>query len=278
MQALEAYADAIPDDPDDPRTRQQKMADCLLDLVLRPGETDAPAGSADADRGRVGRHARRRRRAGRDRRSRRARRDGPRPGPPASPDVADRRTRGRSADRTGVCPPTTCRRRRRCRTRALGRRTRRLRTAGGPDLDGGCSRANWRPGRESAAPPCSTLKRHRRRRSGRRTRTAQRTDRRRRGRARRTRALVPEMLRRAPHGRTEPPADRRHPTLTGDATADARRRRLVGGRPIVPSTTAGASAAPRRSGDGACPTAWCAPRRLPTPPTRPAGRRGLAGE
>src|SRR3954471_13696290 len=43
IQALEAYADAIPDDPEDSRTRQQKMADCLLDLVLRPGQTDVPS-------------------------------------------------------------------------------------------------------------------------------------------------------------------------------------------------------------------------------------------
>ena len=43
VQALEAYADAVPDDPENPRTRGQKMADCLLDLVLRPGETDAPS-------------------------------------------------------------------------------------------------------------------------------------------------------------------------------------------------------------------------------------------
>jgi hypothetical protein len=43
VQALEAYADAVPDDPEKPRSRQQKMADCLLDLVLRPGETDAPS-------------------------------------------------------------------------------------------------------------------------------------------------------------------------------------------------------------------------------------------
>jgi hypothetical protein len=43
IEALGRYADAV-DDPDDgpPRTRQQKMADCLLDLVLRPGETDLP--------------------------------------------------------------------------------------------------------------------------------------------------------------------------------------------------------------------------------------------
>lgn len=41
--ALGAYADALPDDPDGPvRTRGQKMADCLLDLVLRPGEHDLP--------------------------------------------------------------------------------------------------------------------------------------------------------------------------------------------------------------------------------------------
>ena len=40
LAALGAHADAIPDDPEDLRTRGQKMADCLLDLVLRPGETD----------------------------------------------------------------------------------------------------------------------------------------------------------------------------------------------------------------------------------------------
>ena len=41
--ALGAYADALPDDPDGPvRTRGQKMADCLLDLVLRPGEQNGP--------------------------------------------------------------------------------------------------------------------------------------------------------------------------------------------------------------------------------------------
>src|SRR3954468_16237550 len=43
IQALEAYADAIPDDPEDSCTRQQKMADCLLALVLRPGQTDVPS-------------------------------------------------------------------------------------------------------------------------------------------------------------------------------------------------------------------------------------------
>ncbi|WP_460549136.1 DUF222 domain-containing protein [Geodermatophilus aquaeductus] len=37
--ALGAYADALPADPADGRSRGQKMADCLLDLVLRPGET-----------------------------------------------------------------------------------------------------------------------------------------------------------------------------------------------------------------------------------------------
>ncbi|MCA0146464.1 HNH endonuclease signature motif containing protein [Blastococcus sp. LR1] len=37
LDALGRYADAL-DDPDDHRTRGQKMADCLLDLVLRPGE------------------------------------------------------------------------------------------------------------------------------------------------------------------------------------------------------------------------------------------------
>jgi hypothetical protein len=43
VQALGAYADEIVDDPGNPRTRGQKMADCLLDLVLRAGETDAPS-------------------------------------------------------------------------------------------------------------------------------------------------------------------------------------------------------------------------------------------
>ncbi|WP_460549252.1 HNH endonuclease signature motif containing protein [Geodermatophilus aquaeductus] len=40
--ALGAYADALPADPADGRSRGQKMADCLLDLVLRPGETVLP--------------------------------------------------------------------------------------------------------------------------------------------------------------------------------------------------------------------------------------------
>ncbi|NEM06272.1 HNH endonuclease signature motif containing protein, partial [Geodermatophilus normandii] len=40
--ALGAHADALPHDPADGRTHGQKMADCLLDLVLRPGETDLP--------------------------------------------------------------------------------------------------------------------------------------------------------------------------------------------------------------------------------------------
>ncbi|MCW2683374.1 MAG: uncharacterized protein JWP33_1287 [Blastococcus sp.] len=39
--ALTACADTL-DDVGDPRTRGQKMIDCLLDLVLRPGETDLP--------------------------------------------------------------------------------------------------------------------------------------------------------------------------------------------------------------------------------------------
>ena len=38
--ALSAYADAVPDNPENTRTRDQKMADCLMDLVLRPGESD----------------------------------------------------------------------------------------------------------------------------------------------------------------------------------------------------------------------------------------------
>jgi len=39
--ALTACAETL-DDEGDPRTRGQKMLDCLLDLVLRPGETDLP--------------------------------------------------------------------------------------------------------------------------------------------------------------------------------------------------------------------------------------------
>ena len=40
LKALGAFADAVPDDPENPRTRDQKMADCLMDLVLRPGQSD----------------------------------------------------------------------------------------------------------------------------------------------------------------------------------------------------------------------------------------------
>ncbi|WP_448642401.1 DUF222 domain-containing protein [Geodermatophilus sp. URMC 63] len=40
--ALGACADALPTDPADGRSRGQKMADCLLDLVLRPGESGLP--------------------------------------------------------------------------------------------------------------------------------------------------------------------------------------------------------------------------------------------
>ena len=39
VDALGRYADAL-DEPGDRRTRGQKMADCLMDLVLRPGKTD----------------------------------------------------------------------------------------------------------------------------------------------------------------------------------------------------------------------------------------------
>ncbi len=42
IKALGAYADALPADPADGRSRGQKMADCLLDLVLRPGECGLP--------------------------------------------------------------------------------------------------------------------------------------------------------------------------------------------------------------------------------------------
>src|SRR3954451_12011368 len=40
--ALAAYADALPKDPADTRTREQKLLDVLLDRVLRPGENDLP--------------------------------------------------------------------------------------------------------------------------------------------------------------------------------------------------------------------------------------------
>lgn len=41
--ALGAYADAVEDAPDaEPRTRSQKMADALMDLVLRPGDGSHP--------------------------------------------------------------------------------------------------------------------------------------------------------------------------------------------------------------------------------------------
>ena len=36
LKALGAFADAVPDDPENPRTRDQKMADCLMDLVSVP--------------------------------------------------------------------------------------------------------------------------------------------------------------------------------------------------------------------------------------------------
>ena len=40
--ALSACIDALETGPEDTRTRGQKMVDCLMDLVLRPGETDLP--------------------------------------------------------------------------------------------------------------------------------------------------------------------------------------------------------------------------------------------
>ncbi|TFV67738.1 UNVERIFIED_ORG: HNH endonuclease, partial [Bacillus sp. AZ43] len=43
LDALGRYADALDDGEGPARTRGQKMADCLLDLVLRPGQTDLPA-------------------------------------------------------------------------------------------------------------------------------------------------------------------------------------------------------------------------------------------
>ncbi|MGZ4505859.1 MAG: DUF222 domain-containing protein [Blastococcus sp.] len=43
VDTLGRYADALDEEPGQPtRTRGQKMVDCLLDLVLRPGETDLP--------------------------------------------------------------------------------------------------------------------------------------------------------------------------------------------------------------------------------------------
>ena len=42
VDALGRYADALDDADGPPRTRQQKMVDCLLDLVLRPGESELP--------------------------------------------------------------------------------------------------------------------------------------------------------------------------------------------------------------------------------------------
>ena len=42
LDALGRYADALDDGDGPARTRGQKMVDCLLDLVLRPGETDLP--------------------------------------------------------------------------------------------------------------------------------------------------------------------------------------------------------------------------------------------
>ena len=45
LDALGRYADSI-EDGAAPRTRSQKMADCLVDLVLRPGETGLPVVTA----------------------------------------------------------------------------------------------------------------------------------------------------------------------------------------------------------------------------------------
>ncbi|WP_245887756.1 HNH endonuclease signature motif containing protein [Geodermatophilus tzadiensis] len=42
VRALAAYVDALDADPADTRTRGQKTVDCLLDLVLRPGESSLP--------------------------------------------------------------------------------------------------------------------------------------------------------------------------------------------------------------------------------------------
>jgi hypothetical protein len=40
--ALAAYVDAVEADPADTRTRGEKLVDCLMDLVLRPGEGEVP--------------------------------------------------------------------------------------------------------------------------------------------------------------------------------------------------------------------------------------------
>ncbi|SDD46785.1 hypothetical protein SAMN05660690_4285, partial [Geodermatophilus telluris] len=42
VRALAAYVDALDTDPADTRSRGEKTVDCLLDLVLRPGECDLP--------------------------------------------------------------------------------------------------------------------------------------------------------------------------------------------------------------------------------------------
>jgi hypothetical protein len=79
LDALGRYADALDDAAEGPpRTRQQKMADCLLDLVLRPGETQLPTVQARLTVVAPGAGARRRRSVGRGERQPGLRRDGPR--------------------------------------------------------------------------------------------------------------------------------------------------------------------------------------------------------
>ena len=89
--ALEAYAEDCAT-PGDERTKDQRMADCLADLILRPGDQRPPV-QIGADRGRRGGHADRRRRARRDRRPAGARRPGPRTGLRPRPAPATRRRR-----------------------------------------------------------------------------------------------------------------------------------------------------------------------------------------
>ena len=98
--ALGAYADQIPDDPANPRTREQKMADCLMDLVLRPDGVDLVAGAGAAHRGRLAGHPGRWRRGGRDRRPGGAAGDDPRTAAPVRPAAPrGRRARPRARGR-----------------------------------------------------------------------------------------------------------------------------------------------------------------------------------
>ena len=197
------------------------MADCLLDLVLRPGETDAPAGAAAADGGRIDRHAGGRRRAGGDRRPRRARRDGPRAARPRSPSpAASRRPTPARRSRDPLRLPTTPRRgsrpSRKSSSGLVGRdRTARARRRelvdAEPRADGPTSTEGRAPGPTDASAGA---------------------------------ALTPASVRgRAPTGRDRRGSprgrrpDRSEPTGSAASRAVAGRRTAGGRRPIAPSTT-----------------------------------------